>query len=284
LPSTPNGITSNTQTSLSGAINPGTYTANIVAAGGCATSTVITINPIPPTPSFTIVNTAGSASITCATPSIVLNSLTNYTFGTLTYFWSSNSFTSSAQSVTVTSPSTLITLQEIDPATGCAATRTTVIFQNTVVPTCTANPLNQSVNCGPGVVATVTATIISPTVNAGFSLLSPNAPVPFIVSPGTFSGTNPTFYNYAPGNFAAKAIEKLEAEGITPAHYDLRFAKPLDEAMLHEVFARYKKIITIEDGTIVGGVGSAILEFMAENNYSAQVKLLGIPDKFIEHV
>ena len=86
-----------------------------------------------------------------------------------------------------------------------------------------------------------------------------------------------------PGNFAAKAIEKLESEGITPAHYDLRFAKPLDEAMLHEVFARYKKIITIEDGTIVGGVGSAILEFMAENNYSAQVKRLGIPDKFIEH-
>ena len=53
--------------------------------------------------------------------------------------------------------------------------------------------------------------------------------------------------------------------------------------MLHEVFTRYKKIITIEDGTIVGGVGSAILEFMAENNYSAQVKRLGMPDKFIEH-
>ena len=53
--------------------------------------------------------------------------------------------------------------------------------------------------------------------------------------------------------------------------------------MLYEVFTRYKKIITIEDGTIVGGVGSAILEFMAENNYSAQVKRLGIPDKFIEH-
>jgi hypothetical protein len=56
-----------------------------------------------------------------------------------------------------------------------------------------------------------------------------------------------------PGNFAAKAIEKLEVEGVTPAHYDLRFAKPLDESMLHEVFARYKKIITIEDGTVVGG-------------------------------
>jgi len=86
-----------------------------------------------------------------------------------------------------------------------------------------------------------------------------------------------------PGNFAATAIQKLETEGVYVAHYDLRFAKPLDEIMLHEVFSQYKKIITIEDGTIVGGVGSAVLEFMAENNYSAQVKRLGIPDRFIEH-
>lgn len=86
-----------------------------------------------------------------------------------------------------------------------------------------------------------------------------------------------------PGNFAAKAIGNLEAEGINVAHYDLRFAKPLDEAMLHEVFSRYKKIITIEDGTIVGGVGSAVIEFMTEHGYSAQVKRLGIPDRFIEH-
>lgn len=86
-----------------------------------------------------------------------------------------------------------------------------------------------------------------------------------------------------PGNFAAAAIKNLESEGISVAHYDLRFAKPLDEVMLHEVFNRYRKIITIEDGTIVGGVGSAILEFMADHGYSAEVKRLGIPDKFIEH-
>ena len=86
-----------------------------------------------------------------------------------------------------------------------------------------------------------------------------------------------------PGNLVTQATSKLEEEGVSVAHYDLRFAKPLDEAMLHEVFSRYKKVITVEDGTIVGGVGSAVLEFMAENNYSAQVKRLGIPDKFIEH-
>eukprot|EP01012_Entosiphon_sulcatum_P031784 TRINITY_DN40494_c0_g1_i1.p1 TRINITY_DN40494_c0_g1~~TRINITY_DN40494_c0_g1_i1.p1 ORF type:complete len:650 (-),score=121.56 TRINITY_DN40494_c0_g1_i1:32-1981(-) len=86
-----------------------------------------------------------------------------------------------------------------------------------------------------------------------------------------------------PGNFAATAIKNLEAEGIQAAHYDLRFAKPIDEAMLHEVFSRYRKVITIEDGTIVGGVGSAVLEFMADNGYSAEIKRLGIPDQFIEH-
>lgn len=86
-----------------------------------------------------------------------------------------------------------------------------------------------------------------------------------------------------PGNLVTKAISELEKEGISPAHYDLRFAKPLDETLLHEVFTRYKKIITVEDGTIVGGIGSAVLEFMADNGYQAQVKRLGIPDNFIEH-
>jgi 1-deoxy-D-xylulose-5-phosphate synthase len=86
-----------------------------------------------------------------------------------------------------------------------------------------------------------------------------------------------------PGNFAAAAIRNLRTEGITPAHYDLRFVKPLDEEMLHEVFTNYSKIITVEDGTVVGGVGSAILEFMAEHHYTATVKILGIPDRIVEH-
>ena len=63
----------------------------------------------------------------------------------------------------------------------------------------------------------------------------------------------------------------------------MRFLKPIDEDLLHEVFTKFKKVITVEDGCIVGGMGSAVIEFMADNNYSAQVKLLGIPDKYIEH-
>jgi 1-deoxy-D-xylulose-5-phosphate synthase len=86
-----------------------------------------------------------------------------------------------------------------------------------------------------------------------------------------------------PGNFAAAAIRDVKADGINPAHYDMRFAKPIDEAMLHEVFAKFDKIITVEDGAIQGGFGSAVLEFMNEHNYKATVKILGIPDRLVEH-
>ncbi len=85
------------------------------------------------------------------------------------------------------------------------------------------------------------------------------------------------------GNFAIEACQELRKEGLNPAHYDLRFAKPLESLLLHEVFSNYKKIITVEDGCVTGGVGSAVLEFMADNGYSAQVTRLGIPDKYIEH-
>jgi 1-deoxy-D-xylulose-5-phosphate synthase len=85
------------------------------------------------------------------------------------------------------------------------------------------------------------------------------------------------------GNYAVEACEQLEKQGINPAHYDLRFAKPLDEEMLHEVFSSFRKVITIEDGCIQGGIGSAVIEFMADNNYTAEVKRLGIPDEIIEH-
>ncbi len=85
------------------------------------------------------------------------------------------------------------------------------------------------------------------------------------------------------GNYAVEACELLDKQGIHPAHYDLRFAKPLDEELLHEVFTSFKKVITVEDGCIQGGIGSAVLEFMADNNYYAEVKRLGIPDEIIEH-
>ena len=86
-----------------------------------------------------------------------------------------------------------------------------------------------------------------------------------------------------PGNFAAAAIRELKNDGLNPGHYDLRFAKPLDEALLHEVCQQYEKLITVEDGSIEGGIGSAILEFMAMHGYKNDVKILGIPDRLVEH-
>jgi 1-deoxy-D-xylulose-5-phosphate synthase len=86
-----------------------------------------------------------------------------------------------------------------------------------------------------------------------------------------------------PGNFAAAAIREVASDGINPGHYDMRFVKPLDEKMLHEVFSKYKKVITVEDGTVVGGFGSAVLEFMNQQGYKADVRILGIPDKLVEH-
>ncbi len=85
------------------------------------------------------------------------------------------------------------------------------------------------------------------------------------------------------GNYAVQALQELLKEGISAAHYDMRFAKPVDEDMLHDIFGRFDKIITIEDGCIQGGMGSAVLEFMADHGYSAKIKRMGIPDRFIEH-
>ena len=85
------------------------------------------------------------------------------------------------------------------------------------------------------------------------------------------------------GNYASQLCYEYDKEGMHIGHYDLRFAKPLDQKMLHEVFQNYEHIITIEDGCISGGVGSSVIEFMVDNQYNSSVYRLGIPDEFIEH-
>lgn len=86
-----------------------------------------------------------------------------------------------------------------------------------------------------------------------------------------------------PGNFAAAACRKLAASGVEFGHFNMRFVKPLDEGLLHEVAQKYDTIITVEDGTVVGGFGSAVLEFLNAHQYKNQVVILGIPDEIIEH-
>jgi 1-deoxy-D-xylulose-5-phosphate synthase len=86
-----------------------------------------------------------------------------------------------------------------------------------------------------------------------------------------------------PGNFAQEAIALMKESGISIAHYDLRFVKPLDAVLLHEVFTKFKKVITIEDGCLMGGFGSAIIEFMVDQKYNSEIVRLGIPDEYVHH-
>jgi 1-deoxy-D-xylulose-5-phosphate synthase len=85
------------------------------------------------------------------------------------------------------------------------------------------------------------------------------------------------------GTQATEACDALENRGISAAHYDMRFVKPLDEMMLHEVFGKFEHVITLEDGCIMGGFGSAVLEFMGDQGYQASVRRLGLPDRYVEH-
>lgn len=85
-----------------------------------------------------------------------------------------------------------------------------------------------------------------------------------------------------PGNFVAEAVKQLTKDGISIEHHDMRFAAPIDGEVLHSVFKRFEKIITVEDGILKGGFGSSVIEFMTDNGYRADVKRLGIPDYFIE--
>ena len=85
------------------------------------------------------------------------------------------------------------------------------------------------------------------------------------------------------GNLVTEACQKLEKEGINAAHFDMRFLKPLDEDLLHYICRKYQRIITVEDGTIVGGLGSAVTEFVNDHHYPVHVKRLGIPDHFVTH-
>jgi 1-deoxy-D-xylulose-5-phosphate synthase len=85
-----------------------------------------------------------------------------------------------------------------------------------------------------------------------------------------------------PGNVVASVISNLAKERISIAHFDMRFVSPLDTMVLHSIFKKFKYVITVEDGVLKGGFGSAVIEFMIDNGYSSEVRRLGIPDYFVE--
>jgi 1-deoxy-D-xylulose-5-phosphate synthase len=86
-----------------------------------------------------------------------------------------------------------------------------------------------------------------------------------------------------PGNFVVEAASRLALDGISITHYDMRFLAPLDTEALHSVFKKFDRIITVEDGVLKGGLGTAVVEFMCDNGYNAEIRRLGIPDYFVEH-
>jgi len=97
-------------------------------------------------------------------------------------------------------------------------------------------------------------------------------------------GNDMAILSFGPiGHEATRAIEILEKEHISVAHYDMRFLKPLDNMLLKSVFSKFDKIITLEDASIIGGLGSAVIEYMNDNSYKAKVIRLGIPDRFVDH-
>jgi 1-deoxy-D-xylulose-5-phosphate synthase len=85
------------------------------------------------------------------------------------------------------------------------------------------------------------------------------------------------------GNFVITASNDLAQKNISACHYDMRYCKPIDEEILHSVAKHFDKIITIEDGTVMGGFGSAVLEFFNNHSYNKTVTMLGIPDRLVEH-
>ncbi|MCP9611704.1 1-deoxy-D-xylulose-5-phosphate synthase [Coprobacter tertius] len=85
------------------------------------------------------------------------------------------------------------------------------------------------------------------------------------------------------GNNVQNAIKKATEKDISVAHYDMIFLKPIDTEILHEIGSNYSRIVTVEDGVLNGGFGSAVIEFMADNGYTPKIKRIGIPDRFIEH-
>ncbi len=183
----PPGPPTPTQTSASNLL-PGTTNVTVTAAGGCSTTLSFTMAPSPPPVTFTINNLTGSASVTCLNPTVVLQAVSNYTFGTISYTWSSPSFTSTSSTVSLTAANSL-TLNGIDPATGCSFQQTIAIGINTTVPTNSVAPLSQAITCATVTPVTFSGTCSNPTINLQHDWYSPLNPLPGGVPIATSNNT-----------------------------------------------------------------------------------------------
>ncbi len=175
-------VWSPTPLSLNSQTTVGTYTvptlSNTVVVSvtakdplGCLVTQTLGVLPAAPDPTFAIVNTTGSQSITCTNPSINLDAQTSYTYGTLNYFWASNSATFASNPITINTSATYTCVIK-DPVTNCNVTHTVFIGLNTVAPLSTISPTMQNINCSFPTPVTVTATA-TPSINVTHNILSP---------------------------------------------------------------------------------------------------------------
>ncbi|MBK9284861.1 MAG: gliding motility-associated C-terminal domain-containing protein [Sphingobacteriaceae bacterium] len=167
----------------------GVVTVTVVDVVGCVKTVTINILPAPPPVSYTIVNLTGSNSITCTNPTINLAVISNYTYGPLTYSWTSPSFTSNTQTVSISAPIPTLTLLGIDLTTNCFLQNTLSIGINTTAPTNTVNPTTQVITCNSGAPVTFSGTVTNPTVNVQHDWYSPLNPLPGGVPIATSNNT-----------------------------------------------------------------------------------------------
>jgi gliding motility-associated-like protein len=158
-------------------VPPGTETVNINFGPGCGSTYTFNVLAQAPPVSFTVNNLTGSNSITCLSPSISLQAVSNYTFGTLSYSWTSPSFTAGTSTVSISQPNSLL-VTVTDPLTGCLSQQTVVIGINTIQPTSTVTPASQAVTCFSNAPVTFTGTVSSPTINIQQDWYSPLNPPP----------------------------------------------------------------------------------------------------------
>ncbi len=167
---------------------PGTPTVLTVTAtdnNNCPISKTLSLLPAPPAITFSVINTSLSNSITCSNPVVTLSATTSYTYGTLSYSWTSTSFTSAASSVSITQTQS-IQATAWDPATGCSTSSVITVPINTIAPTSTVTPTSQTIACGSNAVQTLTSVVTNTNVNYSHCWFAPGASVP-VCNTGTVS-------------------------------------------------------------------------------------------------
>ncbi len=216
---------------------------------GCKITATINVNPAPPVPTFTIQNVTNSPSLTCSTPSVDLSALTNYTYGTLSYFWASASNTFSQSSINVVNPATY-TVTAFDPVTNCGVTQTISIGANLVAPSTTATPMFQNITCANAAASNVTLSAVSNGVNMTQILISPTNGT-FVSQAGTVQAacSGPGLYSYCVRNDENGC---MTCKTITVTSSDAFPTYQLSSPQSFTLGCSTKSVATID---IVGGQG-----------------------------